>query len=311
MASAHHARPVEEHGVRFHFFRYAPLPVAERVRLRGGAARRRARCAARRGSRRRWRWRAGWFKAMRVAQKHRATVMHGHWVVPGGVIALAARAGAAAGRQPARIGRLRRRDVRAGARRGRAPVFARAGAVTACSADLARRAIALGADRRDDRGRALRRRRGALPAAARARAPRSARRSASPDGAPLGLHRRTAGPEEGVRVPDRRAGAGRDRARRDPGDRRRRRSARGAARAGPRRRASPTASASSAICRRTTSARIVGAADVVVVPSVRDDSGNVDGLPNIVLEALAVGRRRWWPRRPAASAPWSSTSGPD
>jgi glycosyltransferase involved in cell wall biosynthesis len=31
------------------------------------------------------------------------------------------------------------------------------------------------------------------------------------------------------------------------------------------------------------------AADVVVVPSVRDDSGNVDGLPNIVMEALASG----------------------
>ena len=34
---------------------------------------------------------AGWFKALRVAQKQRATVMHGHWVVPGGVIAAAAR----------------------------------------------------------------------------------------------------------------------------------------------------------------------------------------------------------------------------
>jgi phosphatidyl-myo-inositol dimannoside synthase len=29
------------------------------------------------------------------------------------------------------------------------------------------------------------------------------------------------------------------------------------------------------------------AADIVVAPSVRDDSGNVDGLPNTVLEALA------------------------
>jgi glycosyltransferase involved in cell wall biosynthesis len=31
------------------------------------------------------------------------------------------------------------------------------------------------------------------------------------------------------------------------------------------------------------------AADVVAAPSVRDDSGNVDGLPNTVLEALASG----------------------
>ena len=33
----------------------------------------------------------------------------------------------------------------------------------------------------------------------------------------------------------------------------------------------------------------LAAADVIAVPSVRDDSGNVDGLPNIVLEALASG----------------------
>ena len=33
----------------------------------------------------------------------------------------------------------------------------------------------------------------------------------------------------------------------------------------------------------------LAAADVAVVPSVRDDAGNVDGLPNVVLEALASG----------------------
>jgi len=32
------------------------------------------------------------------------------------------------------------------------------------------------------------------------------------------------------------------------------------------------------------------AADVVAIPSVRDERGNVDGLPNVVLEALACGR---------------------
>jgi glycosyltransferase involved in cell wall biosynthesis len=36
-------------------------------------------------------------------------------------------------------------------------------------------------------------------------------------------------------------------------------------------------------------ARLLAAADIVAVPSVRDDSGNVDGLPNVVLEALASG----------------------
>jgi glycosyltransferase involved in cell wall biosynthesis len=33
----------------------------------------------------------------------------------------------------------------------------------------------------------------------------------------------------------------------------------------------------------------LAAADVVVIPSVKDDSGNVDGLPNVLLEALASG----------------------
>jgi len=36
-------------------------------------------------------------------------------------------------------------------------------------------------------------------------------------------------------------------------------------------------------------ASALAAADVVAVPSVRDDAGNVDGLPNIVLEGLASG----------------------
>jgi glycosyltransferase involved in cell wall biosynthesis len=41
---------------------------------------------------------------------------------------------------------------------------------------------------------------------------------------------------------------------------------------------------------RDTVARAVAAADVVAVPSVVDAAGNVDGLPNTVLEALASGR---------------------
>jgi glycosyltransferase involved in cell wall biosynthesis len=31
----------------------------------------------------------------------------------------------------------------------------------------------------------------------------------------------------------------------------------------------------------------LAASDVVVVPSVKDEAGNVDGLPNVVMEALA------------------------
>jgi len=41
---------------------------------------------------------------------------------------------------------------------------------------------------------------------------------------------------------------------------------------------------------RDTVARALAAADVVAVPSVVDTAGNVDGLPNTVLEALASGR---------------------
>jgi glycosyltransferase involved in cell wall biosynthesis len=36
-------------------------------------------------------------------------------------------------------------------------------------------------------------------------------------------------------------------------------------------------------------AGLFAAADLIVTPSVRDDSGNVDGLPNVVMEALASG----------------------
>ena len=36
-------------------------------------------------------------------------------------------------------------------------------------------------------------------------------------------------------------------------------------------------------------ADLFSAADIIVTPSVRDDSGNVDGLPNVLLEGLASG----------------------
>ena len=36
-------------------------------------------------------------------------------------------------------------------------------------------------------------------------------------------------------------------------------------------------------------AELLAAADVAVVPSVRDDAGTVDGLPNLLLEARASG----------------------
>ncbi len=139
----------EEDGVYFHFFKYAPLPALNvfgyaqgmhaDVRLRAAAWTAAPLAMA-----------AGAFKAMRVAQKRRATIMHGHWVVPGGAIAAVSR--------PALplVVSLHGSDVFVAervalARRVAGRVFRRAGAVTACSSDLATRAIALGAapDRMD------------------------------------------------------------------------------------------------------------------------------------------------------------------
>ena len=133
----------EEDGVHFHFFRYAPIAS---LNVFGYAAALRADVSVRAAA-----WiaaplalAAGWFKAMRVAQKRRATVMHGHWVVPGGGIAAAARPSLPL------VVSLHGSDVFVAervaiARRVATKVFRRAGAVTACSADLGRRAIALGA----------------------------------------------------------------------------------------------------------------------------------------------------------------------
>jgi glycosyltransferase involved in cell wall biosynthesis len=36
-------------------------------------------------------------------------------------------------------------------------------------------------------------------------------------------------------------------------------------------------------------AALFAAADTITIPSIRDDSGNVDGLPNVVMEAMASG----------------------
>ena len=54
---------------------------------------------------------------------------------------------------------------------------------------------------------------------------------------------------------------------------------------------------------RETMAAALAAADVVVVPSVVDRAGNVDGLPNALLEAWPRDAR-WWPRAWPASPTW-------
>lgn len=274
-----------EDGVFFHFFKYAPVPA---LNVFGYAAGLRADVQLKAAA-----WMAapfamtaGWFKALRVAQKKRATVMHGHWVVPGGVIAAAAR--------PALplVVSLHGSDVfvaerTAVARAAATQVFHRAGFVTACSQDLAARAVALGAapDRLEvvpygvdaarfkpapeERG-AVRARLG-LPADAALvfAAGRLVRKKGFEyliDALPLvespsAAHLAIAGAgdlAEELRARARTAGI-EDRVH-FLGD-----------------------------LPQDQVGTWFAAADAAVVPSVRDDSGNVDGLPNTVLEALASG----------------------
>lgn len=270
-----------EDGVHFHFFKYAPVPA---LSVFGYAAGLRADTQLRGAA-----WAAapmamaaGWFKAWRVATKRKATVMHGHWVVPGGLIAAMAR-----GSRPLVVS-LHGSDVFVAersrlARSAARAVFGRAGWITACSDDLRSRAIALGA--RADRAETV-------PYgvdSARFRpdpAVRAAVRSELGVGsAPLvftaGRLVRKKGFEflidaartlsadlAGVRI----AIAG-------EGDLRQELQARADAFGG----------AVLLLGNRSQDevARLCAAADVVAVPSVHDEAGNVDGLPNFALEALA------------------------
>ena len=97
-------QPVE-HGVHFHFYRYAPVPS---LNVFGYAEGMRADVRVRRTA-----WAAtplalaaGWRAAWKVARKHHATIMHGHWVVPGGVTAALAAQGLPPerARHPVRVG---------------------------------------------------------------------------------------------------------------------------------------------------------------------------------------------------------------
>src|SRR6185436_2148044 len=133
-----------EDGVFFHFYKYAPTASLNVFGYAGGL---RADTSLKAAA-----WAiapaalaAGWFKAWRVATKKRATVMHGHWVIPGGVTAMLA-----AGSRPLVIS-LHGSDVfvaeqHGAVRRAARAAFARAAWVTACSDDLRTRAIAIGAD---------------------------------------------------------------------------------------------------------------------------------------------------------------------
>jgi glycosyltransferase involved in cell wall biosynthesis len=273
-------RASEEHGVRFHFYRYAPLAALNvfgyaaamraDVNLRGAAYIVAPLALA-----------AGWRMARTVARRHRASVMHGHWVIPGGLTA------ALAAPAVPLVVSLHGSDVYvaetfAPARLAARHTFRAAGFVTACSDDLRARAVALGAD--PERIETV----------------------------PYGVDVSRFTPNAAVRSARRRelqiagdtplcVAAGRlvrkkgfeyliDALRDVPG------TILAIAGEGTLAAELHARAETNGVADRVrflgnqtqdSVAEYLAAADMICVPSVRDDSGNVDGLPNVVLEALA------------------------
>ena len=277
--------PVED-GVHFHPFRYAPHPdlnvfgyaasLRADTHLRGAAYMAAPLALA-----------ASWRAVRRVAAAVGATLLHGHWIIPSGAVVAAA-----AGHLPVVVS-LHGSDVYVAERHAFARLAAQAAArrldwLTACSDDLRDRMIALGADA--DRAVTI----------------------------PYGVDARRFRPDAVLRAEGRRAiGAGPDElvlftagrfvrkkgfeylidavgrlAPRWPalrlvigggGDLDAELRARTGERGVADRVSFPGVLAQDAV------AAHLAAADIAVVPSVRDDAGNVDGLPNTVMEALASG----------------------
>ena len=274
-------KPVE-HGVHFHFYKYAPVPS---LNVFGYAEGMRADVAVRRAALAvtPLAVAAGWRAAWKVARKHSATIMHGHWVVPGGVTAALAASGLPL------VVSLHGSDVYvaerlAPARAAARFAFGRAAFVTACSEDLASRAANLGAPR--DRTMVI----------------------------PYGVDADRFQPDADARIEFRRrfnlsngvpliAAAGRLVSKKGfeylidalahvdgavlvlAGD--------GTLREDLRGRAVQARVSERVIFLGNQSqdevSRLFASADLIATPSVRDESGNVDGLPNVVMEALASG----------------------
>ena len=277
-------RGPEERGVHFHFYKYAPIhslnvfgyaaAMRADVSLRGASIMAAPLALAQ-----------GWRMARQVARTHRATVMHGHWVVPGGITAALAEP-----KLPLVVS-LHGSDVfvaekMAPARLAARTAFQRAGAITACSEDLAQRAIALGAD--------------------------SARVEVVPYGVdsnrfrPDASQRSTLRSALGVAEDDLLIFAAGRLVRKKgfeylvdamPALPAHLRAVLVIAGGGDLETELRHRAGTSGIARVTflgnvsqdDVARYLAASDIVVVPSVRDEAGNVDGLPNVVLEALASG----------------------
>lgn len=272
-----------EDGVFFHFFHYAPVPS---MNVFGYASGLRADTEVKGAA-----WAvaplalaAGSFKAWRVAAKRGATVMHGHWVVPGGVMANIAR-----GSLPLVVS-VHGSDVflaerRSTVRRAAHRVFRQAARVTACSDDLRVRSIALGADasRTETVPYGVDSVRFAPSSDTRARTRLEHHLGDAPVVFSAGRLVRKKGfeylidaaGELAASYPALRLVIAGD------GDLREELTAR-ALRIG-----------NGQIVRflgalpQDEIARLMAAADVIAVPSVKDDAGNVDGLPNFALEAMA------------------------
>jgi glycosyltransferase involved in cell wall biosynthesis len=273
--------PVED-GVSFHFYRYAPIASLNVFGYAGGLkADTNVRASA---------WLAaplallaGWSTARQVARRYGATIVHGHWVVPGGITAALA-----AGGRPLVIS-LHGSDVYVAERhvmmrRAARTAFGRARWVTACSDDLRRRAVALGADparietvpygvdtarfaprphERATRRQAL----GVTDGPLVFTAGRLVRKKGFEYLIDAVLH--LAGRWPSIRL----AIAG-------EGDLRDELEARA-------HRMAPVVTFLGARSQDDVG-RLAAAADVVAVPSVHDLEGNVDGLPNFALEAMAT-----------------------
>jgi glycosyltransferase involved in cell wall biosynthesis len=272
--------PDEQDGVRFHFYKYPPLTGSAAwgyaTGLKADTALRPAAWATAPIA---FAW--GCLKARQVAAEYAATVLHAHWVIPNGVIAAASTRGLPF------VVSLHGSDVfvaeRSGiARRGAKYAFDRAGWITACSDDLRSRAIALGAreSRIDTVPYGVDSARFAPSIDVRAAVRRELGIGDSPFIFTAGRLVRKKGFEylidavaalqdvAGLRVGI--AGDG------DLHDE-------------LRARAVPLGDRVMFLGNRSQDqiARLCAAADIIVVPSVRDDAGNVDGLPNFALEALA------------------------
>ena len=279
-------RPKVDRGVHFHLFHYAPMQALNTfgyaegmradVRLRASAVAVAPLAVV-----------AGWFKALRVAQKKRATVMHAHWVIPGGVIGAAA-----AGAVPLVIS-IHGSDVFVAERHTLARLAARAAFkrsrwVTACSEDLRSRAVAIGADNQRSnvipygvdserfkpsadaraRGRALLRVADNVPVVV------AVGRLVKKKGFEYLID---AAATVKARLPQFRVAI----------------AGSGDLDASLRARAQAAGIEDSVQFLGVVSHEVVplllAAADVVVAPSVHDDAGNVDGLPNTVMEMMASG----------------------